>query len=92
MEPKQHKTRTPNPGGQTLNVADVNDSPDDLFNDFFENGDMGFVEDDDKYTNEERRIESLKRAIDIAKLMSNVTVDDIINIATTVDKYIQAEI
>lgn len=38
---------------------------------------------------EERRIEALKRAIDIAKLMSNVTIEGIIAIGEQVDKYLR---
>lgn len=37
---------------------------------------------------ENRRIEALKRAIDIAKLMNNVNVANIIAIASAVDKYL----
>jgi hypothetical protein len=38
---------------------------------------------------QEQRIEALKRAIDIAKLMSNVTTDDVINIANSVIDYLK---
>ena len=37
---------------------------------------------------EKRRIESLKRAIDMAKLMSNVSVENILQMAELVDKYL----
>lgn len=37
---------------------------------------------------EDLRIEALKRAIDIAKLMSNVTTQDVINIASKIADYI----
>ena len=38
---------------------------------------------------EDRRIEALKRAIDIAKLMSNVTIEGILAIGEQVDKYLR---
>ena len=89
MEPKQHKTRTV-VAGKPLQVADVSDDGHDVdFDTFFEDGDMGFVENDNAMPEQERRIESIKRAIDIAKLMSNVSVDDVITIAETVDTYIK---
>lgn len=50
----------------------------------------GFVEniEPDKMPAEDLRIEALKRAIDIAKLMSNVTTQDVINIASKIADYI----
>lgn len=86
MEPKKHSSRN------GLGVANVTDSPEDVFlNSFLEDGESGFVEniEPDTMSGEELRIESLKRAIDIAKLMSDVTVEDVITIATTVADYIQ---
>lgn len=86
MEPKKHTSRD---GG--LNVVDVNDTPEDVYMDsFLEDGDDGFVEnlEPDKMPVEDLRIEALKRAIDIAKLMSNVTTQDVINIAAKIADYI----
>lgn len=86
MEPKKHTSRD---GG--LNVVDVNDTPEDVYMDsFLEDGDDGFVGnlEPDKMPDEDLRIEALKRAIDIAKLMSNVTTQDVINIATKIADYI----
>lgn len=40
---------------------------------------------------EDRRIEALKRAIDIAKLMSNVNVETVITIAEQVDEYLKQQ-
>lgn len=61
-----------------------------------EDGEMGFVDDmnaeDETNTQEyieDLRIESLKRAIDIAKLMSNVTPEDIINLAEKLVTFIR---
>lgn len=86
MEPKKHSTR------DGLRVVDVNDTPEDVFIDsFLEDGEDGFVTeiDPDKMPDEDLRIEALKRAIDIAKLMSNVTTEDVISIATKVVDYIR---
>ena len=85
MESKKHSSR------DGLSVADVNDTPEDVYMDsFFEDGDDGFVEniEPDKMPAEDLRIEALKRAIDIAKLMSNVTTQDVINIASKIADYI----
>ena len=85
MEPKKHSSR------DGLSVADVNDTPEDVYMDsFLEDGDNGFVEniEPDKMSAEDLRIEALKRAIDIAKLMSNVTTQDVINIASKIADYI----
>lgn len=85
MEPKKHSSR------DGLSVVDVNDTPEDVYMDsFLEDGDDGFVEniEPNKMSAEELRIEALKRAIDIAKLMSNVTTQDVINIASKIADYI----
>ena len=86
MKPKKHSSRN------GLSVVDVNDTPEDVFMDsFLEDGDDSFVTElePDKMPDEELRIEALKRAIDIAKLMSNVTTEDIISIAAKVVDYIR---
>lgn len=85
MKTKKHSSR------DGLSVADVNDTPEDVYMDsFLEDGDNGFVEniEPDKMPAEDLRIEALKRAIDIAKLMSNVTTQDVINIASKIADYI----
>lgn len=85
MEPKKHSMRN------GLTVADVKDTPEDVSMDYFlEDGDNSFVEniEPDKMPAEDLRIEALKRAIDIAKLMSNVTTQDVINIASKIADYI----
>ena len=85
MEPKKHSSR------DGLSVVDVNDTPEDVYMDsFLEDGDNSFVEniEPDKMPAEDLRIEALKRAIDIAKLMSNVTTQDVINIASKIADYI----
>lgn len=86
MKPKKHSSRN------GLSVVDVNDTPEDVFMDsFLEDGEDSFVTElePDKMTVEELRIEGLKRAIDIAKLMSNVTTEDVISIAAKVVDYIR---
>ena len=85
MKPKKHSMRN------GLTVADVKDTPEDVSMDsFLEDGDNSFVEniEPDKMSAEDLRIEALKRAIDIAKLMSNVTTQDVINIASKIADYI----
>lgn len=85
MKPKKHSMRN------GLTVADVKDTPEDVSMDsFLEDGDNSFVEniEPDKMPPEDLRIEALKRAIDIAKLMSNVTTQDVINIASKIADYI----
>ena len=85
MKPKKHSSR------DGLSVADVNDTPEDVYMDsFLEDGDNSFVEniEPDKMPAEDLRIEALKRAIDIAKLTSNVTTQDVINIASKITDYI----
>ena len=85
MKPKKHSMRN------GLTVADVKDTPEDVSMDsFLEDGDNSFVENIEPYKmpTEDLRIEALKRAIDIAKLMSNVTTQDVINIASKIADYI----
>lgn len=85
MKPKKYSMRN------GLTVADVKDTPEDVSMDsFLEDGDNSFIEniESDKMPAEDLRIEALKRAIDIAKLMSNVTTQDVINIASKIADYI----
>lgn len=49
----------------------------------------GVTATDDGMTDEELKIESLKIATNICKLMSNVTTEDIVSIAETVAKFIK---
>lgn len=90
MEPKIHKTRT-SEAGEQQNVRDINDTQFDIFmDDIEEDGSLGFVDENktQEYI-EDLRIEALKRAIDIAKLMSNVTTDDIIDLAAKLIVFIK---
>lgn len=61
--------------------------------DYYEDSNMSFLEDPvDKIMPEyERRIESLKRAIEIAKLIDGVDVPDVFDIAQQVDDYLAEE-
>ena len=47
------------------------------------------VQEEDGMPDEDLKIESLKIATNIAKLMSNVTTEDIVNIAETIAKFIK---
>ena len=84
MEPKKHTVRTPVPGGEQMEVHDLQEPASDNFFDSFFEDDEGFLdkfEVEDAIEQQKQRIEALKRAIDIAKLMSNVTTEDILDIA-----------
>ena len=90
MNPKIHRTRKAVTGGRSLKVRDINDTGETFFDDYFEDGELSYLDNENKVLElEESRIEALKRAIDIAKLMSNVTVNDVINIASKLFDYIK---
>lgn len=91
MDPKIHRTRKAVTGGRSLKVRDINDTGETFFDDYFEDGELAYLDDEnnDVLELQESRIEALKRAIDIAKLLSNVTVEDVINIASKVFDYIK---
>ena len=90
MKPKIHRTRKAVTGGKSLQVRDINDTGETFFDDYFEDGELSYLDNENNVLElEESRIEALKRAIDIAKLMSNVTVNDVINIASKVFDYIK---
>lgn len=55
----------------------------------FEDEDPDAISDDELMTEEELKIESLKIATNIAKLMSDVTPEDILSIANTVSDFIR---
>ena len=90
MEPKIHKTRTAETGEQH-EIRDINDTQFDIFmDDIEEDNNLNLVEEDESQEHiEDLRIEALKRAIDIAKLMSNVTTEDIINLAAKLIVFIK---
>lgn len=90
MDPKIHRNRKAVTGGPSLKVRDINDTGETFFDDYFEDGELSYLDGENNVLElQESRIEALKRAIDIAKLMSNVTVDDVINIASKVFDYIK---
>lgn len=102
MEPVNREERTAFFNGPKVSVASVDDEPilDDTYN---EDGDMSFVDDEapspeevddakkeaNKMTDEEIKIKALNQAVNIAKLMSDVTTDDVIKIAGKVAKFIK---
>ena len=79
------------------------DDEDTNFDNYFEGGDLKFEDDDapstddienaekevKKMTDEEIKIKALKQAVDVAKLMSDVTTDDVIDIAKKLAKFIK---
>lgn len=103
MQPKKNTHRQQFPGGKYVksyrfdNPSDEPKEYDDLFSpmdfDFsmtptFEEANVA-INPDMTGDDEKRRIEALKRAIDIAKLMDNVNAQNILEIAELVDKYLQ---
>lgn len=88
MEPKQH-TKRQVPGTTSRDVMDISNTYLGGGDDFLEDNE-GFLDTMESESEAQKlRIEGLKKAIDIAKLMSNVTTDDIINIAKIVIKFIK---
>jgi len=85
-----------------LDKFDLNGS-DDNFDSYYEGGDLKFEDDDapstddienaekevKKMTDEDIKIKALKQAVDVAKLMSDVTTDDVIEIAKKLAKFIK---
>ena len=97
MEPKEKVKREIYHGGPKVSVADIDDKPilnfdgKDIYN---EDGDLGFLESDEdiaknKLTNEEIKIKALNQAVNIAKLMSGVSTDDVLDIAAKCAKFIK---
>lgn len=98
MEPKNNNRRQKYPGSDYVNTYRFDDEPEEP--QFFDLGPMSVsgaeaFEGFDLTPNnnidgdiEKRRMEALKRAIEIAKLMDNVNVQNILDIAETVDKYL----
>ena len=73
-----------------LNEGEALDEDDILTEDeLFEDDDVNESAEDKKMTEEELKIESLKIATNIAKLMSDVTTDDIITIADKASSFIR---
>ena len=101
MEPKERTERTSFPNGPKVSVASVDDEP--VGDIYLESGDLNFEDDDapsnediekaeqevKKMTDEEIKIKALNQAVNIAKLMSNVGTDDVIEIAKKVAKFIK---
>lgn len=85
--------------GQEFNL----NSDDSNLDNYFEGGDLKFEDDDapeiedvekaeedaKKMTDEEIKIKALQQAVNVAKLMSNVGTDDVIEIAKKLAKFIK---
>jgi hypothetical protein len=104
MEPKHDKERLAFRGGPMVSKASINDDPND-FNVFDEDGNLHFLNDkapdpDDidaaeekakEMSDEEIKIKALNLAINIAKLMNDVTTEDVLKIAAKVAVFIKEE-
>lgn len=103
MKPVSRKDRVAYNGGPRVSVADVNskghDNIDELrflsdldsLDNYNEDGEMSFIADNNpkKMTDEDIKVKALNLAIGIAKLMSDVSTDDILSIAAKVALYIK---
>lgn len=104
MDPKQRKTRQTYPGGRYVRTSRIDDnteqSGDDIFssltdtnydfNDYSSTYEEANIQINPNMTgdDENRRIEAIKRAIDIAKLMDNINMENLLKIAEDIDKYL----
>lgn len=91
MEPKSKDTRKIYGIDKEVSVASVNDNEEN-FDIQLEDGKMSFLSDDQedsKFSDEDIKIKALNQAINIAKLMSDITVEDVLEIADKVAKYIK---
>lgn len=91
MEPKSKDTRKIYGIDKEVSVASVNDNEEN-FDIQLEDGEMSFLSDDQedsKFSDEDIKIKALNQAINIAKLMSDITVEDVLEIADKVAKYIK---
>lgn len=91
MEPKSKDTRKIYGIDKEVSVASVNDNEEN-FDIQLEDGEMSFLSDDQedsKFSDEDIKIKALNQAINIAKLMSDITVEDVLEIAAKVAKYIK---
>jgi len=91
MKPISRKERTAYYNGPKVSVASMDGESGGQGSDaYLEDSGMSFIADESKdMSDEEIKIKALKQAIDIAKLMSDVTVDDVISIAEKVAVYIK---
>ena len=97
MKPIHRESRTAYQNGPTVSVADVNDTDitvsfDNLEDTYNEDGENSFLADnieESTLNDEEIKIKALNQAVNIAKLMSGVTVDNVLEIAAKVAKFIK---
>lgn len=101
MEPKHDKGRLAFRGGPMISKASINDTPDE----YNEEGDLHFLNDKapdpdeidaaeekaKEMSDEEIKIKALNLAINIAKLMNDVTTEDVLKIAAKVASFIKEE-
>lgn len=105
MKPKERTERVPYQGGEPVSVVDIADTTKDNMDDFtldfdtfgedaFEDSTNSFLEEVgvQEQSNEEDekiKIEALKQAVNVAKLMSGVTTEDVIDIASEIATYLK---
>lgn len=104
MRPISRKERAAYNGGPKVSTVGANapshDNIDELrflgnaIDSYNEDGDMSFIEDEKpkepkKMTDEEIKIKAINLAINIAKLMADVSVDDVLEISGKVALYIK---
>lgn len=101
MEPKHDKERLAFRGGPMVSKASINDTPDE----YNEESDLHFLNDKapdpdeidaaeekaKEMSDEEIKIKALNLAINIAKLMNDVTTEDVLKIAAKVASFIKEE-
>lgn len=100
MKPRSRKDRSTFDNGPRVSVASVNDQstvkdiddflflPSDDNDTYFEDGSYTFLS-NKKYSDEQIKVKALNLSINIAKLMSDVTVDNILKIADKIAIFIQ---
>lgn len=103
MEPKHNTVRSAFRGGPLVSVSSVNDKENNF--DIDETGTFQFLgdqapepeeidkaeEESKKMADEEIKIKALNLSVNIAKLMSDVTTDDILGIASKIAVFIKEE-
>lgn len=97
MKAKDRKERYARQGGSALSVADVNDNPIDLTtahtetasDDNTDSGSTSGRKKVKKLSDEEIKIMAIRQAISMAKLFSDITTDNIIELAATAASFIK---
>ena len=98
MKAKDRKERYARQGGSALSVADVNDNPIDLTTAYTETASDDNTDGGNsisgrkkvkKLSDEEIKIMAIRQAISMAKLFSDITTDNIIELAATAASFIK---